>query len=66
MIYPYVMDGVQRQVIRVHVEGAEAIRPTPGGKEIEPLYTRDGESVFEIPALPGKFTLYQIIRTPSR
>ena len=66
IVYPYVMDGVQRQVIRVHVEGAEAIRPAPGGKEIKPLYTRDGESVFEIPALPGKFTLYQIIRTSSR
>jgi hypothetical protein len=66
IVYPYVMDGVQRQVVRVHVDCAEAIRPAPGGKEIDPLYTRGSESVFEIPAVPGIFTLYQIIRTSSR
>ncbi|MBQ6529113.1 MAG: hypothetical protein IJI38_11365, partial [Clostridia bacterium] len=62
IVYPYVMDGVQRQVVRLHVRGASALLPAPGEREIRPLYVSGDEAVFEIPAVPGKFTLYQIIR----
>ena len=66
ILYPYVMDGVQRQVVRLHVKHAAALIPKPGEREIAPLYTLQDEAVFEVPAVPGKFTLYQIVRDASR
>ena len=65
IVYPYVMDGVQRQVIRLHVHGASALAVPSGDQEIRPLYVRGREAVFEVPAVPGRFTLYQIIRSTS-
>ena len=67
VVYPYVMEGAQRQVIRLHVRGAKALEdpcrdPRFGGGRIEPLYVKDGEAMFEAPALPGKYVLYKIIR----
>lgn len=68
VVYPYVMEGVQREVIRVHVQGAAALenpfwpKRFSGSGRIEPLYVREGEAVFELPAMPGKYVLYKIIR----
>ncbi len=66
VIYPYVMEGVQRTVVRLHVKGAKALTAfgEPGGRErrIEPLYTKNGEAVFELSAMPGRYVLYQAER----
>ncbi|MBR2797848.1 MAG: permease [Clostridia bacterium] len=63
VVYPYVMDGVQRAVVRLHVKGATALTlPCAGGGRIEPLYCRDGEAVFEVEAMPGRFVLYRVER----
>ncbi len=62
ILYPYVMDGVQREVVRLHVKGAKALAVRPGEKRIEPLYRRGDEAVFELTAMPGRYTLYQIER----
>ena len=62
VLYPYVMENVHREVMRVHVRGASALT-VPGRKQpIAPLYQRDGEAVFELPALPGQYVLYRIER----
>ncbi len=60
--YPFVMDGTQRQVIRLHVQGAKALTDPARGKRMEPLYTQDGEAVFETAAVPGQYTLWKIKR----
>ena len=62
VVYPYVMEGVQRTVVRLHVRGASALITPADGRRIEPLYCRDGEAVFEVSAWPGKFVLYRIER----
>ena len=63
VVYPYVMDGVQRTVLRLHVKGARALTlPCAGDRRIEPLYCREGEAVFEVEAMPGKFVLYRVER----
>jgi len=67
VMYPYVMEGVQREMVRVHVKGAAALenplwKGRFGSGRMEPLYARDGEAVFELPAMPGKYVLYKIIR----
>ena len=41
--------------VRKHPMTGEIIR-------IPPLYSRNGETVFELPAMPGKYELYRIIR----
>ena len=62
VVYPYVMEGTQRQVVRVHAQGAAALT-VPGKKQpIQPLYVKDGEAVFELPAMPGQYVLYRIQR----
>ena len=66
VLYPYVMDGVQHQRALLHVRGAKALRVQPRDPrlpaEIAPLYVRDGEAVFDLAAMPGRYTLYQIVR----
>ena len=62
VLYPYVMEGVQRQVVRVHVQGACGLS-VPGRKQpLEPLYVQNGEAVFEVPAMPGQYVLYRVLR----
>lgn len=67
ILYPYVMEGVQRQVVRLHVHGAKALilpvqeHPMQPNR-IPPLYTQGGEAVFEVPTMPGHFVLYRIER----
>ena len=75
ILYPYVMEGVQQTTVRVHVRGAKALTvPAAGGLQIrlarprgqklriEPLYVRKDEAVFELPAVPGQYIIYQIER----
>ncbi len=62
VIYPYVMEGVQREVIRLHVKNARALHVPGREKDMEPLYTQGNETVFEAEAMPGQYVLYQIIR----
>lgn len=53
------MDGVQRQLVRVHVKGASALR-IPGKENlIQPLYLEGDEAVFELETMPGRFNVYQ-------
>ena len=62
VLYPYVMDGAQRARVFLHVKNGSALVSEPGDKRIEPLYFRDGEAVFELVAIPGKYVLYRIER----
>ena len=59
IVYPFVMEGVQRQIVRVHVKGASALRVPGKEKTIPPLYREADEAVFELEAMPGRFTVYQ-------
>ena len=63
VLYPYVMDGAQRQNVRLHVRDAAALYMPQLKKRLEPMYRQDGEAVFEVPALPGRYVLYQIERS---
>ena len=72
IVYPYVMDGTQRQILRIHVKGASSLEiaaPCDRSRQaeekenrIKPLYREGREAVFELPAMPGKYHLYRIIR----
>ena len=62
IIYPYVMEGTQRERIRLHVRGAKSLRVHPQGPVMKPLYEKDGEAVFDLIALPGRYMMYQINR----
>jgi len=63
VLYPYVMEGVQRSVVRLHVKGAKAlVLPCQGNKRLEPLYCSGDEAVFEVEAMPGRYVLYSIER----
>lgn len=59
ILYPFVMEGVQQQFVRVHVKGASALRVPGKEKTIQPLYREGDEAVFQLLAVPGKFTVYQ-------
>ena len=50
IIYPYVTSQAQPSTLYLHI------------LRIPPLYSRNGETVFELPAIPGKYELYRIIR----
>ena len=62
ILYPYVMEGAQRERIRIHISGAKELRAQPTGKKTEALYIRNDEAVFELIAMPGRYQLYQILR----
>ncbi len=63
VVYPYVMEGVQREIIRLHVKGARALRVTgTRPQELQPLFVQGDEAVFEVEAMPGKYVLYEIMR----
>ena len=70
VIYPYVTAQSQPSTLYLHVSGeAEAlempVRRNPVTGEtvrISPLYSRDGETVFELPSMPGRYELYRILR----
>lgn len=68
IVYPYATSAAQPATICVHVTGeAEAlemlVRRHPVTGEcfrIEPLYRKNGETVFEIRTQPGQYELYRI------
>ena len=63
VLYPYVMEGVQREVVRLHVRGAKALSlPCEGDTCVEPLYCMGDEAVFEVEAMPGRYVLYRVER----
>ncbi len=67
IVYPYVMDNVQREDILVHVKGAKALEEFPkhfpmADSRVEPLYTEGDEAVFKLSAMPGVFKIYTIVR----
>ena len=70
IVYPYSTSQAQPASVLIHVTGeAEAlempVRKHPFTGEpirIEPLYRRDGETVFEIRTIPGRYELYRIKR----
>ncbi len=70
IVYPYVTAQSQPASAYLHVEGEAKALEMPvrkdfitGGKiRIEPLYSRDGETVFELRTMPGRYELYRIVR----
>ncbi len=64
IFYPYVEHGVQPKYTKIHVLGdVKALEiPAEGNREVKPLYQQHGETVFEWKALPGRYTLFKIIR----
>ena len=62
IIYPYVMDGVQRTVVSLHARGAKALIRKRDEKRFEPVRANGDEAVFELAALPGQYELYEILR----
>ena len=63
IVYPYVDEGAQPGICRVHVLGKiEALDMPVRGRSIGPLYTNDTETVFELYTQPGKYEVYAIRR----
>lgn len=68
IVYPYATGESQPGTVRIHVRGdAKALempvrRDFRTGKpvRVEPLYARDGETVFEVRTQPGAYELYRI------
>ena len=73
VLYPYVTSRAQPATVRIHVLGEVPALEMPerddfrtGEKmKIPPLYTRGGETVFEVRTQPGRYDLYRIER-PAR
>lgn len=65
ILYPYVDRETQDTDIYLHVKDAQALVDVIEGTRIAPLYTRDGEAVFELRANVGTFRGYRIIRAQS-
>jgi hypothetical protein len=63
IVYPYVDEGVQPSLGRIHVAGKVAALEMPVAKRtVKPLYQTDTETVFEFRAMPGRYDLYRIVR----
>ncbi len=70
IVYPYVTSTSQPAAAYLHIAGeAKALEMperkdflTGGKRRIEPVYARDGETVFELRTMPGQYELYRIIR----
>ncbi len=70
IIYPYATSQAQPSTLYLHIldevrELEMPVRRNPMTGEIiriPPLYSRNGETVFELPAMPGKYELYRMIR----
>ena len=62
VLYPFVMEGVQRQLVRVHVKGASALQITGQKRSLTPLYHEGEDAVFELPVMPGKFLTCRIVK----
>ena len=70
ILYPYSTSQAQPSTVFLHAEGEAKELEMPVRKDfrtgenrrILPLYTRDGETVFELQAMPGQYELYRIVR----
>ncbi|MCR4895462.1 MAG: hypothetical protein K5891_01660 [Lachnospiraceae bacterium] len=62
VMYPYVMEGVQRTEAKVHVKGAKALQSVLWKRDIEPAYMEGDKAVFLLDAMPGKYECYRVIR----
>ena len=70
IVYPYVTAKSQPATAYIHVTGeAQALEmpvrrhPLTGDIiRIPPLYSRDGETVFEVRTMPGRYELYKVVR----
>ena len=63
IIYPYVAEGVQPSLCRIHAAGRiKALSMPATGREVLPLYATEKETVFELRAMPGHYALYRLIR----
>ncbi len=62
-LYPFVVDGARSEQFYLRVQGAaRKLVHLQSGREIAPLYTRDGETFFELFTLPGHFAFYRVER----
>ena len=66
ILYPYVMEKTQFTRVRVHAKHASALESplsrTQASRRIEPLYVQGEEAVFDLPARPGEYCVYRILR----
>ena len=70
IVYPYAVSASQPASLLIHVTGdaqalAMPVRFNPITGEmirIEPLYRKEGETVFEARTMPGRYELYRIVR----
>ena len=63
IVYPYASHDAQDEDILLHVKGdVQALVDPIQDKTIEPLYKKDGESVFQLRTKVGHFRLYQVKR----
>ena len=70
ILYPYVTAQSRPSAVYLHVFGRVKALEMPARRNpmtdetirVLPLYSRDDETVFELPAMPGKYELYRIIR----
>ena len=63
IVYPYVDEGTQPSLVRIHVAGQVKALDLPAeGRQLPPLYTTEDETVFEYRAEPGKFRLFRPVR----
>ena len=63
IVYPYVDEGAQPSLVRIHAAGQVKQLDMPaGGRPLKPLYTTDKETVFEYCAQPGRYDLFRIVR----
>ncbi|MBR4458060.1 MAG: permease [Clostridia bacterium] len=68
IVYPYATSASQPATVRIHVQGSPKALEMPVRKDrrtgkpvrIPPLYSRDGEAVFEVRTQPGAYELYRI------
>ncbi|MBQ6399289.1 MAG: permease [Clostridia bacterium] len=70
IVYPYATSQAQPATIRIHAAGDVSALEMPVRKHpmtgeairLEPLYSKNGETVFETRTQPGAYELYRILR----
>lgn len=63
IVYPYVDEGAQPSLVRIHIAGqVKALEMPVGGQPLQSLYTTAKETVFEYRVQPGRYDLFRIVR----
>ena len=63
ILYPYVDEGTQPRLCRIHVAGqVEALDMPVAGRKLPPLYQNEKETVFEFRAVPGQYTVFKPVK----